>query len=346
MHFENHIYWNIVKGIGIVLVVLGHICPNISGYIYLFHLPLFFFVSGYLYNEEKYGDKPFVYLKKRIKSQWIRYVLIYWGLILLHNLFCELRMIGKDAEKYSITVIIQKMIEAVFGMGQEIMGGTLWFVPVLVIASVLLGFIVSLSRKLEQLTNWKYFKYFVQMVFIIIGTCVGYRLCYETVYLVANVQISLIVMPFLWIGYLVSSFEVDFKKFLNPFVVIIFAIILYFTSCKYRLDLALEFVYPFMHVVALMGIYICLYLAKIIQDNSKISELFAFLGKMSFWVMFLHFPMLRVIDWIYTIGWNECDFVMYEKMPIAYPQLWPIYIVTTLVVPLGIYVYRARKINM
>ena len=45
-------YWNIVKGIGIILVVVGHLYWDFTQFIYLFHLPLFFFVSGYLYNEK------------------------------------------------------------------------------------------------------------------------------------------------------------------------------------------------------------------------------------------------------------------------------------------------------
>jgi fucose 4-O-acetylase-like acetyltransferase len=39
-----------VKGIAIVLVVIGHSLPLDNGariFIYMFHVPLFFFVSGY-----------------------------------------------------------------------------------------------------------------------------------------------------------------------------------------------------------------------------------------------------------------------------------------------------------
>ena len=49
MQTEQVQYWNIVKGLGIILVVAGHACGSsegtpVSNYIYLFHLPLFFFV--------------------------------------------------------------------------------------------------------------------------------------------------------------------------------------------------------------------------------------------------------------------------------------------------------------
>ena len=38
-----------MKGIAIILVVLGHLMSPRSSYIYAFHMPLFFFLSGYLY---------------------------------------------------------------------------------------------------------------------------------------------------------------------------------------------------------------------------------------------------------------------------------------------------------
>lgn len=38
---------DILKGIGILLVVFAHTCKgDASGYVYLFHMPLFFFLSG------------------------------------------------------------------------------------------------------------------------------------------------------------------------------------------------------------------------------------------------------------------------------------------------------------
>ena len=45
-------YLDYAKGIAIILVVLGHIFSggNIKTYIYSFHMPLFFIISGYLFN--------------------------------------------------------------------------------------------------------------------------------------------------------------------------------------------------------------------------------------------------------------------------------------------------------
>ena len=61
-NFQRQRYLDVAKGIGIILVVIGHCIPDAStpegisnksfavlfSVIYSFHMPLFFFISGYL----------------------------------------------------------------------------------------------------------------------------------------------------------------------------------------------------------------------------------------------------------------------------------------------------------
>ena len=49
----NRIPWlDAVKGVGIICVILGHmtIPETLRQFVFSFHMPLFFFVSGYLYH--------------------------------------------------------------------------------------------------------------------------------------------------------------------------------------------------------------------------------------------------------------------------------------------------------
>ena len=63
----------IAKGIGIILVVIGHFHPDTSPLywsdirviIYSFHMPLFFVLSGYLYVNGKYVYRELVKIKVR-----------------------------------------------------------------------------------------------------------------------------------------------------------------------------------------------------------------------------------------------------------------------------------------
>ena len=57
---ERNLTLDIVKGIGIALIVLGHIDNAAVNFIYLFHVSLFFIVSGYLFNPEKKAKSFFL----------------------------------------------------------------------------------------------------------------------------------------------------------------------------------------------------------------------------------------------------------------------------------------------
>ena len=69
-------YIDIAKGIGILLVVWAHILLVgwTHRFIYAFHMPLFFFISGYLFKSDKYNSfKDF--FKKRFKRLIIPYLI-------------------------------------------------------------------------------------------------------------------------------------------------------------------------------------------------------------------------------------------------------------------------------
>ncbi|MFE4709442.1 acyltransferase family protein [Paenibacillus sp. NPDC056722] len=73
---NKRIEWiDISKGILIILVMLGHTqaSPHLVGYIFSFHMPFFFFISGYLFNVEKYQSFTNVVVSKS-KSILIPYI--------------------------------------------------------------------------------------------------------------------------------------------------------------------------------------------------------------------------------------------------------------------------------
>lgn len=75
-----------LKGIGIILVVLGHTTRNteLSSWIYHFHMPLFFFLSGVFFSPTIQG------LVKRVRQILIPY-LIFGVLSFIYWRFAEMR---------------------------------------------------------------------------------------------------------------------------------------------------------------------------------------------------------------------------------------------------------------
>ena len=78
-------FWDLVRGIGILSIVMGHSCRQVIPYVYTYHLAVFFFVSGYLYNEKKYGLDPFGHIAAKLKSAWPKYMGYTSFYILMHN---------------------------------------------------------------------------------------------------------------------------------------------------------------------------------------------------------------------------------------------------------------------
>lgn len=57
---------DISKGIGILLSIFGHLNYTfVHAFIYMFHMPLFYFISGFLFKPQKYTFKQFILRKLR-----------------------------------------------------------------------------------------------------------------------------------------------------------------------------------------------------------------------------------------------------------------------------------------
>ena len=110
------LYWDIVKGWGIIAIVLGHTGYFAGAFVYLFHLALFFFITGYFYNETKYGDTPFLYFGSRLAGAWPRYMFYTLFFVLLHNFFVTHRLYAGQ-ELYNHTRMLTASFHQLPGTG-------------------------------------------------------------------------------------------------------------------------------------------------------------------------------------------------------------------------------------
>ena len=65
------------KGIGIILVIIGHIIPfnnPVCKLIFSFHMPLFFFLSGITYNEKRYTSFKLL-LKNKARTLIVPFII-------------------------------------------------------------------------------------------------------------------------------------------------------------------------------------------------------------------------------------------------------------------------------
>lgn len=328
-------YWDILKGIGALCIVIGHCIMPIQNFVYLFHVPLFFFISGFMFSEDKYGDYPYDNIKGRMKS-WVKYVVMYVVYILFHNIFLRLDMLRIDESAYSPSQMVEQMAYAVIGDGDELLAGPLWFVPVLVIGSGVMGFIICLSRKIEKKTGRVLHKIIFQLLIICSLTTVGYLMILYGWDLAAHMQIALAVQLYFWIGYLMRNYVKDFEKYIKLWVSIVAFVILAIYSQSHLYSLVDGLVDPMMYVMSFVGFYFCMSLAKIIcqvKHPKIVKKLFVSMGQASFLLMGTHFVIIRGIDRVYA-GYMKDLSMMYDYYLGNHNCLIPLYLLLGIGIPL------------
>ena len=69
---------DVLREIAIFLIVFGHVThiSELRNYIWDFHIPIFFFISGFLFQPEKYNEFS-NFLKHKVKTQILPYLFFY-----------------------------------------------------------------------------------------------------------------------------------------------------------------------------------------------------------------------------------------------------------------------------
>lgn len=125
---------DISKGIGILMVVWAHILlVGVShSVIYAFHMPLFFFISGLLFNKEKYFSLVH-FIKQRTKRLFVPYL---WYSIVTWCIWACFRYFRNDDVDSYLMPLLQTFIAQ--GSGAYIVhNSALWFIPCLFAVEVL-----------------------------------------------------------------------------------------------------------------------------------------------------------------------------------------------------------------
>lgn len=141
---------DIAKALCIILMVVGHSgCPDyLHRFIYMFHMPCFFFISGWLLSD-KYATDLKTGLLKKVKGYYKPF--IKWELIFLlcHNLFAWLHIYN---DSYPLRDIPLKAVR-IFTMtgGEQLLGG-FWFLISIFWASVAALLFVALLHRRKCLT--------------------------------------------------------------------------------------------------------------------------------------------------------------------------------------------------
>lgn len=136
---QNWIDW--AKAIGIYLVVVGHCTftnTNIEGFIYTFHMPLFFLISGFLYKKEKLSIT--LYLKKLTNRLLVPYLFIN----LLITIWELTKFIIRGNNEFIL--IKEQLYGTLLGIPTKIISGPTWFLLALFWCQLFMYIYIRLNK--------------------------------------------------------------------------------------------------------------------------------------------------------------------------------------------------------
>lgn len=127
-------------------MVMAHSeCPEVIGrFIYMFHMPLFFIMSGYCFKKI-YLNEPKRFLIRRLKGLYVPFVKYSLLFLVFHNVFFHLNIYnaeygykGNISYLFSSADFIKKAVLIVTTMsGNEQLLGGYWFLRCLLLASLI-----------------------------------------------------------------------------------------------------------------------------------------------------------------------------------------------------------------
>lgn len=221
---KRNSYIDLIKGIGIFLVVLGHHNTILTNYIFSFHMPLFFFISG-IFHSNYNSYKEFII--KKVKSLIVPYftfaITLFFFWLVIGRKFGESAIKNTPINIAFNGILIGNDINNISSMEW---GVPIWFLLGLFIVTNLYYFISKLEVKKIILWN------------IVFG-CIGYYLSKNSYFLfrVWHFDTALIAINFYTLGNLLKNKMLKIEKISNKILVLVFLLSVIGNKLNGRIDM-------------------------------------------------------------------------------------------------------------
>lgn len=169
-----------MRGIGIVLMVMGHSGFGGTAFIYLFHMALFFMLSGYFFRPA--GDAAGLgrFCLRRVLGLWLPFVLANTAFTVCNNLFLKLNILTSDprilelpgnlvTDPVTLKDIVGRTFHWCLFDGGTQLGGAMWFIQALFQISILYALVEFLLHRFLPGRDTLTFQAFVSGVLLMLG---------------------------------------------------------------------------------------------------------------------------------------------------------------------------------
>ncbi len=323
---------DIAKGICITLMVVGHGgCPDyLHRFIYMFHMPCFFFISGMLLSDKYITDIKTGVIKK-LKGYYLPFV--KWSIIfvLLHNLFYSLQLCETN---YSLKEIGVRIVSTFFMVKTDKLLGGYWFMKSIIWASIGSVLFLGLLKRNGALNKFSVF----------CGVAIALLIAAVEHLLPINVPQQFEQQTFLAFAFFVSGYVYKIKlSQRKPYTYewLLWLIVPAVTACFIDLRMlnadSLSFLY---YVIAICGTIGVIQLCKILQ-YSKIAPLFNYIGNRTLYILTFHLLAFKIVTYasiqienlpmsnlkpVWPIITNDWIWIFYTIVGVAVPLLlWELF---------------------
>lgn len=284
IHKEDHMKKNgrmevidIAKGLGILFVVWSHAKGPFKDYMYQFHMPLFFLISGFLFNSK---NTPAQFFVKKIKSLYIPFV--FW------NLCSLLITTGLHIQEYSDIHLLKKIFKILFTLDKDgkFMGAT-WFLGALFLVSVIYKMIDYYMPPVQGKS----------IFLVVLFGCVavtGFSINFP--YLLSR---TLVLSLYFAIGRAVREYKEGLCQY-NSGIIVCFSAILFAVIGHYNtINMANNtYTYPFLFAIgALLASYVVVYFSGILQKRTVwIKKALIVMGENSISIVIWQFVIFWIVE--------------------------------------------------
>ncbi|MFZ3132293.1 MAG: acyltransferase family protein [Desulfosporosinus sp.] len=292
----EHLEWvDVLKGLGILTVVWGHSGSQNAVYMFWFHMPLFFFVSGYLYRY-KPQQTGLAYVQRKAKRLLVPYV--FYLLLITLMMFSVNIWKGQPAgrffrDNWAALLLGGSLLEGAYA--------TFWFISCLFIVQILYDYF---CRKVPSP--------FYKGLFLVGCYLIAY---WESRYLSGifvpwNGDVALFALVFYALGHMVKQSKLLERPNIKAMVfglslVIALGFIFLYSQriLDYGLDMKHRQYYYFGTnlIIPLIFTFLLIQLSMIFSKCLFINNALIGLGRAAMVIMYLHLSAVYLVRQIFSI---------------------------------------------
>lgn len=331
---------DIAKGIGIILVVIGHVnAEEIRSFeecIYQFHVPFFFLISGMLLNTN--GNLTRFVIKKvnRLYLPAILWLTVFYFIILSAG-FCL------QGTEIIFSNFIKHNILQLLGLRVNQLGGAIWFLFCLFRSSVVYALAIHLSKQLFDIKDEKD----VTSILIILAFCIGF-----TFHFPYSLEVDSLALGFICLGrlyYLLGLHQklLNLKTGVQLLITLFGYALIVFTHYFNDIDIALgKFGLPLLTICSsIIGSIASLSLSITLLKHKRISLVLSYIGQRSIWILIGHFLAFKIVTVSQVLYYHSSteSFLTHPTF-ISHGYWILVYIIAGILMPLGIcHIYRTKS---